>query len=159
MAEQGTENEGQRDDPEVTRARGRRRQGLRWHEGEDPRNSGGGGLAGPEHGAIAALGNLDEQRIGLAFAGVVLEQTRTETAGFDAHGGIDGGVVGATTEDIEGDAVLLERLVGVGDGVVEDVAEEELTAACAAEGTRANDALALRTYRTVVGQGRNLNAN
>ncbi len=95
----------------------------------------------------------------MAFAGVVLEQTRTETAGFDAHGGIDGGVVGATTEDIEGDAVLLERLVGVGDGVVEDVAEEELTAACAAEGTRANDALALRTYRTVVGQGRNLNAN
>jgi hypothetical protein len=95
----------------------------------------------------------------LTFHGVVLEQPGAETAGFDAHSGIDGGVVGATIENIEGDAVLLEWLVGVGDGVVEDVAEEELAAACAAEGAGANDAFELRFYRTVVGQGRNLNTN
>ena len=70
-----------------------------------------GGLAGAEDGAVAAPGNLDEQRIGLAFAGVVLEEPGAEAAGFDAHGGVDGGVVGGVAiEDVEGDAVLLEWL-------------------------------------------------
>ena len=78
-----------------------------------------------EHGAVATAGNLDEQRIGLTFAGVVLAEPRAEPAGFNAHGGVDGRVVGGVTiEDVEGDAVLLERLAGMGEGVLDDVAEK-----------------------------------
>jgi hypothetical protein len=61
----------------------------------------------------------------MALAGIVLEQTGAEAAGFDAHGGVDGGIVGGVTvEDVEGDAVLLERLAGMGEGVLDDVAEK-----------------------------------
>ena len=104
-----------------------------------------GGLAGAEDGAIAAPGNLDEQRVGLAFAGVVLAEARAEASGFDAHGGIDGGIVGGVAvEDVEGDAVLLERLVRTVEGVVDDVAKEELAAMCSGECAGAEDALELR---------------
>jgi len=98
-----------------------------------------------EHGAVATAGNLDEQRIGLAFAGVVLAEPRAEPAGFNAHGGVDGRVVGGVTiEDVEGDAVLLERLARVVEGVVNDVAKEDLAAVCAGECAGVEDAFELR---------------
>jgi len=121
VAKQGTEDEGQREGPKVTQTRRGRRHGLRGHEREGLR-------AWLKQGTVAALGNLDEHRIGLAFARVVLEQARAEPAGFDSHGGVDGGVVGVAIEDVEGDAVLLERLAGVVEGVLDDVAKEELAA-------------------------------
>jgi hypothetical protein len=59
------------------------------------------------------------------LAGIVLERTRAEPAGFDAHGGVDGGIIGGVTiEDVERDAVLLERLVRMGEGVLDYVAEK-----------------------------------
>ena len=68
----------------------------------------------------------------MALSGVVLEQAGAETAGFYADGVVDCGIVGGIAlEDVEGDAVLLERLVRAGEGVVEDVAQEELAAMCA----------------------------
>jgi hypothetical protein len=103
--------------------------------------------------AVGALRDFDEKMVGLALAGVVLEQAGAETAGFDAHGVVDGWVVGGVAvEDVDGDAVLLERLVMVRDGVVKDVPEEELTATRATKGARADDAVELSLYRAVLGQ-------
>ena len=81
----------------------------------------------------------------MAFGGVVLAEPRAKTAGFDAYGRIDGGVVGGVAvEDVEGDAVLLERLVGVIEGVADDVAKEELAAVCSGKRAGVEDALELR---------------
>jgi hypothetical protein len=105
--------------------------------------------------AIGAFGNLDEKRVGVALAGVVLEEPGAETACFDTDGVVHGGIVGGVAvEDVDGDAVLLERLVGMGDGVVKDVSEEELTAPSIAEGARAEDAVELGCGRAVAGKRR-----
>ena len=107
-------------------------------------------MVGADHGAIAASGNLDEQRVGVALAGVVLEEARAEPSGFDADGGVDGWVIGVVTiEDVEGDAVLLERLAGMVEGVLDDVTEKQLAAMGACEDVGAEDALELDTCRAV----------
>ena len=81
--------------------------------------------------AIGTFGDFDEKRVGAAFVGVVLEQAEAEAARLDADGVVDGGVVGGVAvEDVDGDALLLERLIRVGDGVVQDVSEKALTATC-----------------------------
>jgi hypothetical protein len=78
-----------------------------------------------DYGAIGASGNFDEQRVGVAFASVVLEEPGAEPAGFDADGGVDGGVIGGVAvEDIESDAVFLERFGWVVDRVLHDVTEK-----------------------------------
>lgn len=145
VAEERSEGKGHRDEPKVTQARSCRGHGFRRHECEWPGNGSNGGLPGAKDGAVAAPGNLDEQRIGLAFAGVILQEPRAEPAGFDPHGGVDGGVVGVVTiEDIEGEAVLLEWLAGVVEGVVDNVAKEELAAVCSGKKVGVQDALELR---------------
>jgi hypothetical protein len=103
--------------------------------------------------AVGAFGDFDEKRVGAALGGVVLEQPGAETAGFYADGVVYGRVVGGVTfEDIDGDAVLLELLVGVRQGVLEDVPEKELAAECAAEGARGDDAIKLSLDGAVVRQ-------
>lgn len=102
--------------------------------------------------AIGPLWNLDENRVGLAFSGVVLEQAGAEASGLYANVVIDGGVVGVSIEDVDGDAVLLNRVAGVGNGVMNDIAEEELTTMRSTEGARAEDSVELRPLRTIVGQ-------
>jgi hypothetical protein len=69
----------------------------------------------------------------MSFAGVVLKQAEAEAAGFDADGVVDGGVVGAAVEDVECDAVFLDGIAGAGEGVLDDVAKEELAAVSADE--------------------------
>jgi hypothetical protein len=124
------------------------------------RNGSGGGLPKADERAIAAPGDLDQQGIGLTLAGIVLEEPRTEAAGFDTHGGVDSGVIGGiAVEDVQGDGVLLERLGGVGDGVLEDVAEEKLTAVRARKDVRVEDALELGVHGTVILQRRNWDAD
>jgi len=109
--------------------------------------------------AIRAFRDLDAKRVGVAFAGVVLEQPGAETAGFDADGVVDGGIVRLIAlEDVDGDAVLLELFVGMSDRVVKDVAEEELTAMRAAEGAGAEDALQLCFQWAGLGQRRDWKA-
>src|ERR1700761_5083310 len=90
-ADEEADEEGQREGPEVAEpALCRKTECLRgWRLG---REWGGvrDGLARLDDGAVRALRDLDEERIGVAFAGVVLAQPRAEAAGFNADGVVDG---------------------------------------------------------------------
>lgn len=109
--------------------------------------------------AVGAFGNFEDERVGVAFAGVVLEQAQAETAGFYTDGVVESRVIGGVAvEDVEGDAVLLERLAGVGLGVEEDVAEKELAAPRSAEGAGVDDAVELGGDRAAVGKRREWNS-
>ena len=113
------------------------------------------GRAGLDEGAVGALWDLDEKRVVVTLAGVVLDQAGAEAAGFDADGVVDGRVVGGgAVEDVDGDAVLLERLVRVGEGVMKDVSEEQLAAMRSAKGAGSEDAIELSFYGAVIGQRR-----
>jgi len=150
VAEKGSQDEGHGDDPEVAEARRVRRWEFRGHKGKRSRDS-LAWLVWTDDCAVAAAGNFDEERIGLTFAGVVLEKARAKTSGFDANGIVHGRIVGSiTVEDVDSDAVLLEGLGGVVDAVLDDIAEEELAAVCAGEDARVGDTLELSTYWTVL---------
>lgn len=80
----------------------------------------------------------------MPFVGVVLEKPRTEPAGFDADGVVDGWIVGGVpVEDVEGDAVLLDWIVRAGEEAFDHIAEEELAAVSFGEDARATDAFEL----------------
>ena len=94
--------------------------------------------------AVGAFRDFDDESVGVAFMGVVLDQPRAKTAGLYADGVVDGRIVGGVAvEDVERDAVLLELLAGVGFGVKKDVAEKVLAAARSAERAGAYDAVEL----------------
>ena len=90
-------------------------------------------LARSDDGVIGTSGHLDQQRVCLPLTSVVLGEAGAKTPSFDAHRVVDGRVVGVTTEDVEGNDVLLERLVLMGECVLDDVAKEEPAAMRAAE--------------------------
>lgn len=102
------------------------------------------GPARTNHSTVGASGNFDQQRVGMPFAGVVLKQAEAETASLDADGVVDSRVIGATVEDIEGDRVLLKRVVRLGYSMLDDIAKEELAAKSAGEAAGVEDALQLR---------------
>jgi len=139
VAEKGPEDERYREGPEGTK----RRSG----EGSCRRRNGR-----PDDGAVGASRDFNQQRIAVTFAGVVLQEAGAEAGCFDAYRVVDGGVVGAAAEDVAGDAVFLERLVGVGEGTLDDVAKEELAAVSAGEAAGVQDALKLRSCVAVFGQ-------
>lgn len=104
-----------------------------------------------EADAVGAFRDFEDERVAVAFLGVVLEQTGAQAAGFYADGVVDGWIVGdVAVEDVDGDAVLLELLAGVALGVMDDVAEKELTAMRPAEGAGAKDAVELSGYGAIV---------
>lgn len=155
VTHKGPYKEGKRDSPEVTKARGPRKRGVRGHKRERSRNSGVRHLVSTDHCTVAAPGDFDEQRIGLTLTGVVLEQPGAKTAGFDPYSIVYSGIIrGITIEDVDRNAVLLERFGGMGNAVVKDVAKEELATMSAVEGTRANNAFQLSFDGVVVRESR-----
>jgi hypothetical protein len=89
----------------------------------------------------------------VAVARVVLEQAGAEAAGFYTDRVVEGRIVGRVAmEDVDGDAVLLELLAGMGFGVEEDVSEKVLAAMRSAEGAGAENAVELSFCRAAVGK-------
>lgn len=146
VAEESADEKGERDGPGAAWASESRWWGWRLR-------------ARVDECAVGAFGDLDDERVGAAFAGVVVAEAGAKATGLDANGGVDGGVVGGVAiEDVEGDAVFLEWIAGVVEGVVDDVAKEELAAVSAGEGARAEDGQQKQVSGVAHGLLRELNA-